>query len=240
MRSHFPWALLLLVVLGGCATKQDVRDLTDQISTLRATQEEMLREVQRQNAMIMDSLSARGTQLRGDITNQLVGIERQLVQIQELTGQGQTQLSQLRDQIRVREESAAGFGTADSVPAGEPEELLDAALESLERGSLTTARAGFEEFLRLFPQHPLAADAQFHVGETYEEEGEPTRALEAYARVLQLHPASARAPAALYRGAIIEAGRGNRDEARMLFSRIVSAYPDTPEAELAREQLDEM
>lgn len=225
------------LLLGGCATKGDVRDLQDQLTAMRAEQEAMLREIQQQNAAIMDSLNMQEVRLRGDLTNQLVGIERQLVQIQELTGQGAAELAELRQQIRQREQAAA---TLAAPAAGTPEELFAASTTALESGSVSTARAGFEEFLRSFPEHPMAADAQFHIGMTYESEGDLERALEAFGRVLELYPASERAPTALYRAAVIEIERGNPDEARELFSRIVSAYPDSPEAPLARDRMEEL
>src|SRR5690606_29347998 len=94
---------LLLPLTAGCATKRDVRDLQAGMSQMQATQEQLLRELQRQNAAILDSLHIQDVRIRGDFTNQLVQIERQLVQIQELTGQGQQRLNELRATIRTRE-----------------------------------------------------------------------------------------------------------------------------------------
>ncbi len=231
-------SLLLLPLLAGCATKRDLRDLRTEMEAMRESQAEMLREVQRQNVAIMDSINDQGTRLRGDFSNQLVGIERQLVQIQELTGQGQQRLSELREQLRSREQVAASAAVAGpSASTAPPEDLFNASLAALRRGSMATARTGFEEFLRNYAQHPLAAEAQFHIGETYGEANEADRALAAFARVIELYPASARAPTALLRSGQIEVARGDRDAARTSFTRIVAAYPNSPEAPLATEQI---
>lgn len=231
-------ALCLLLVLSGCATKRDIRDLQLEVDSLRIAQREMLDEIRRQNASVIESLDDQGTQLRGDLNNRLTEIERQLVQVQELTGQGQAEVARLRQQIRQRESAAPSVVVPADAP--EPEELFNASVEMLQRGSLTTARSGFEEFLRFFSRHPLAPDAQFYVAESYAEGGDPAAAVEAYGRVLELYPASERAPTSLYRAALLVSESGDPDRARDLLNRLVSAYPNSPEAPLAREQLERM
>jgi tol-pal system protein YbgF len=252
-------ALLLVPLLGGClATQRDIRDLRTQMQQDRSSQEQLLRDVLRRNQALLDSLTDQNVRLRGDVSTRLVAIERQLVQIQELTGQGQQQLTQLRQQLARREEearraseaaaasAAAQRDSAADAPAGgaAPEgggegaqEMYDAALGALRRGSVNAARAGFEEFLRAAPGHPRAADAQFNIGEAYAQGRNLDRAVEAYGRVVDTYPTSPRAPAALLRIGRIEAGRGNRTQARARFNRIIADYPRSPEAADARREL---
>jgi tol-pal system protein YbgF len=236
--------LALLVVLAttaGCATKRDIRDLRDEMSSMRVAQEALLRDLQRQNATILDSLSTQDVRLRGDLTNQLLQMDRQLVQIQELTGQGQQQLSQLRETVRMREEAFRNeTGAQADAPAGDPEELFTASQAAMQRGSLTTARSGFQEFVRAFPQHPRAPEAHLAIGESFEQGNQPVQALEAYARLLELHPNSTRAPTALLRSAKIELARNNRDSARTMFTQITAAYPRSAEAAEATRELQRL
>lgn len=236
---HRLLALALVTgLLGGCATKRDLRDLTVEIDSLRISQEEMFREVQRQNAAILDSMSVKDVRLRGDLSNQLVQIERQLIQIMELTGQGQQALTDFRESLRAREEaSRRDAAPIEGLDPGDPNELFAAAQDALQRGSYTTAAAGFQEFVRAFNQHPRAPDAQLLVGEAYEGAGDDDAAFEAYGRVLELYPNSTQAPTALYRAALIELERGEEDRARAMLNQIVAAYPRSPEATLARDRL---
>lgn len=236
-------ALALAVpLLGGCATKRDLRDLRTEIQGMQAQQEALLREIQRQNATLLDSLNIQDIRLRGDLSNQLVQMERQLLTIQELTGQGQQQLAEVRRTLREREEALRSMeGTPGAMgAAGNPEELLGTANAAMERKSLTAARAGFQEFVRLYPDHARAPEAQLGIGATYEAAEDAPRALEAYARVLELYPNSPQAPTALYRGALLEAARNNRDRARSMLNQVTTAYPRSPEAALAKEQLRKM
>jgi len=228
-----------LLVLSGCATKRDLRTLTIAVDSMRISQETSMLEMQRQNQALRDSVNAQNLRLRGDLMNQMLRMEQQLVQIQELTGQGAQQLATLREQVRVREEALRTQEQEAGAPisGANAQELYDASLASLKRGSYSTARAGFEELVRSFPRHALAADAQFQIGEAYAGAKDVPRALEAYARVLELYPASPRAATALYRSAVLELERGNRDRARTLFTQVTTAYPRSPEAAQAKDQL---
>jgi tol-pal system protein YbgF len=248
-------ALLLaaLLPLGACvATKQDVEELRLDMAAQRAQQDSLFRTLIARTEAMLDSLSDQNVRLRGDFANRLLAIDRQLVQIQELSGQNQAQLAGLRQQIEQsatearRAQEAAAAAARDNVDGGgdeeggDPQELYDAALGALRRGSVGTARSGFEEFLRANPQHRLAADAQYNIGQSYEQGREPANAIPAYGRVVELYPTSTRAPAALLRMGRLELGRGNRTQARTHFNAVVSRYARSTEAGEARTELQRM
>lgn len=231
---------VLLATTAGCATKRDLRDLRDEMAASGAAQEQILRDLQRQTAAILDSISTQDVRLRGDLANRLLQIDRQLVQIQELTGQGQQQLSQLREAVRTREEVSYPFPDGTAAPDGDAQELFDAASAALQRGSLSTARAGFEELARRFPNDPLAADALFGIGQARGEAGEMDQAIDAYTRVLELHPNHPRAPTSLLNIALLEAEDGDTERARAMLSQLIAAYPDSPEADRAAQELQRL
>ena len=233
---------LLVPMTAGCAMKRDVEDLQTQIGELSRSQEQLLREIQRQNEAILDSMTVRDVRIRGDLLNQLVQIERQLVQIQELTGQGQQRLAELRETLQDREEALRRAATATSIPAdaGDPDELFEMAEGALERGSMSTARTGFEEFIQSFPQDPRAPAARLQLAAIHQQDGEEEDALEEYSRILELHPNAPEAASALFRAALIEIDRDNDDRARTMLNQLTAAYPSSPEAAEAREQLRRM
>lgn len=237
--------LVLVPLLGACATKRDLRDLRTEMEAMRASQDALLREIARQNEMLMDSVSVKDVRLRGDIMNRLLQMERQLVQIQELTGQGQQRLAEMRQELRRQEESIRtatpiGGEPGPGAAGGNAEELYAAAEGALMRGSFSSARTGFQALVQSFPQHERAPQAQLGIGETYEKSSEAQRALDAYRQVTELYPDSPQAPTALLRSGRIEAERNNRGEARTLFNQLIAAYPDSPEAATAREELAEL
>ena len=244
--------LAALPLATGCvATKQDIEELRLDMAAQRAQQDSLFRVLVARTEAMLDSLSDQNVRLRGDFANRLLAIDRQLVQIQELSGQNQAQLAGLRQQIeqsaaeaRRAQEAAAAANRDDaqggSEEGGDPQELYDAALGALRRGSVGTARSGFEEFLRANPQHRLAPEAQYNIGQSYEQGREPASAITAYARVVELYPTSTRAPAALLRMGRLELGRGNRTQARTHFNAVVQRYARSPEAGEARTELQRM
>jgi tol-pal system protein YbgF len=238
VRGRALLAAALLLPAAACATKRDVQQLQLSMEAQRAHQDSVFRVLVGRTEAMLDSLSRQNTRTRGDIATRLLAVERQLVQIQELSGQNQTQLAQLRRQIEERASDARREETPMS--AGDPNELYEAATAALRRGSMGTARAGFEQFVEEFPQHRLAAEAQFGIGQSYEQERNVGAAVEAYGRVVELYPTSARAPAALLRMGRLEAGRGNRTEARNRFNQVVQRYPRSPEVAEARTELQRL
>ncbi len=234
---------VLTPLLVGCATKRDLQELRAEVSEMREAQEQQAAASQVRTREILEAIETNDRRLRGDLSNQFMEVEQQLVQIQELTGQGQQRISELRQQMAERGGAtlaprAGGPGAAARGADGTAEELFETSLTTLRRGSLATARAGFQDLLETYPNHRLAADAQFYIAESYAEAGDAERALDAYARVVDDYPDSPRIPTAFYRAGLIELELGNREDAEALFRQVVSGYPDSPEASLAEDRLD--
>lgn len=247
-----------VVALTGCATKRDLRDLRDEIRITQQRQDSAQARLERLVRATLDSLSQQISddllRTRADLARQLLAMEEELLQIQELTGQSQRVLAGLRDQLESRARTmVVGPQAADTtavIPGVTPAPMApssadadaayNAAITQFQRGSLTTARRGFEDFLRLFPTHNLAPRAQFMLAETYEREGRVEEALREFLRIPELHPTSDQVPGSLFRAGLLELQRGNRAEARRYLQRVVNNYPDSDAAGLAQQKLAEM
>jgi len=241
-RARAGAALGVALVLAGCATKRDVRELRAELAALRARQDSLFAQVLAAQRALGDSLRRTGElvlRVRGDLGNQLVALEQQAIQIQELLGQSQQHLAALRQAAESRNQQLAGAVPAvDTAPAsGSAEGLYRLGVEQLERGNPSTARAAFRELLSRYPTHALAPDAQFQLAETYYREKQPERALEELEQVVTLFPNSPAAPRALYRAGVIAEEQGNRSRARTYFTRVQRGYPRSEEARLAAERL---
>ena len=277
---------------GACALRSDVTRVRLQ---LEGQQREVARadsaraanlaSIARLVQTLIDSLAAQQGALgrvRADLRLELLNVQQQLVQVQELTGQSQQRLTELRAQLDERSQQLAAIAVApaaaprDAPPlpgsagdtaapsaanrpaplAGQPppagqqppagaaappeptaDQLMELSLQQLRRNSPSTARAGFAEFLRRFPQHPRAADAELFSGEAWAAEQNADSAAAAYQRVAQRYATSPRAATALYRLGLRALSAGKRDDARAVFQRLVAAYATSDEAALARERL---
>jgi tol-pal system protein YbgF len=239
--------LALAASAGGCATKKDVRLLSDQVLQLQARQDSLYLELLGQNRRIADTLRAHSElmlRVRGDLGHQLLELGQQLVQVQELVGQHSAVVGEMQRQLeRSRQEFLAGPrpdpGTAAGGDPAAGDQLYEVGMEQIGRGNASTARGAFQQLLQEFPDHPRAADAQYQLGETFLLERPPQhqQAVEQFDRVVQLFPDSPRAPAALFRAGIVLEQQGNNRLAQQYFQKVVSGYPGSDEARLAREKL---
>lgn len=251
---------LLGLVLSGCATKRDLRDLQSTIGALAAQQEAALRELQGLNLAVQDTLRGQSDALyesRGEILRRLREIEQQLITLQELTGQNQRALATLRDLLEGRRAPGMAPIRTDTepgqvmnpafAPGGPPTAGSEAALETFNagvgafnRGSITTARVAFQQFLRDFPTDPAAPDAHFYLADLLYQENRREEAIQAFLRVPELFPTARKVPDALYRVGVIYIELEQRDDARQYLQRVVDSYPQSDAAVLARERLAEI
>lgn len=253
---------LLLVALAagltaGCATKGSVRQVETQVLVLRAetARQDSVRAAElariiRLQQQAIDSLNASRQAIRvleARVGSDLTDVQRQLLQIQELSGQSQRQLSLLKAQLDARAE-AQTFGPVDSTrpadsappPAASAEQMYVGALQQYQRGSPGVARRAFLEFLQQYPTHPNVPDAMYWVAESFETELPDT----AIARFQQLHakfPQSRRSPTALYKiGYVFETVKKSPAQARAAYQRLVTEYPRSEDADLARARLESL
>jgi tol-pal system protein YbgF len=197
-----------------------------------------------------DSLTAARRALaamKGDVANELYGIQQQLLQLQELTGQSQRRLNELRGQLDARGEqlsaaprpataSDSGARPAAPAPTASAQQMYDASLQQLRRGSAGTARAGLQELVRVHPESELVPDALYFTGQSFAAEA-PDSAGAYYRQVVDKHPKSPRAPAALYNLGLLAERRKDGAGAKELYTQLTKAYPKSDEAALARDRL---
>jgi len=255
-------------LLAGCALKGDVRRVELRVAALKEdlSGAEAARKAELDSALalvaaLQQALAAQQAylvQLRGDMRTDLLSVQQQLVTLQELSGQSQQRLTELRSRLeeQAREPvpaienptsppTAGGGGGGPPVgpsgnPAGPgPDRMYDLSLQQYRRGSLGTARLGFREFLRVYPTHGRAADALFYVGETFGEEN-PDSAAAVYQQLVKTYPNSSRAPSALYKLGLLAESRGSKAAARTYYQRVVAGYPRSDEANLARDKLQRL
>jgi tol-pal system protein YbgF len=100
-----------------------------------------------------------------------------------------------------------------------------------------SAIRGFESFLKSFPKHPLAPNAQYWIGESYAHQRQYREAIEAERRLLGTYPDSAKAPDALLIIGTAESSLGDNAAARKTFEELIAKYPASDSAEKAKGRL---
>ncbi len=248
-------ALLAGASLVACASKGDVQMVQGEVSLLKAemarrdsARAAQLSQVIQLQQRIMDSLGSTQrslAQFKGDVSTDLYNAQQQLVQLQELTGQSQQRLSELRNRLEARapqNEAVSAMPGDTARPQGggasaaSADQMYEASLAQLRRGSSGTARLGLREMLRVYPTSERAPDALYFIGQSFAAEN-PDSAAAYYNQVVDRYPTSPRAASALYNLGLLAERRKDTAKAKDAYQRVVQKYPQSDEAALARDRL---
>jgi len=221
-------AVLVAAALPWPAAAQATRaELEQRLERLeRLADNPALLELSRQ----VDALNAELRSLRGSM-------EELQFALDGAKEQQRAQYLDLDQRLRTVEESASRLTAAT---AAVPEEAYQVAFEHLKAGRYADARREFEAFLAAHPDHDLAANAQYWLGEVAYVERDYETALAAFGRVLERYPGARKSPDALLKSGYCHYELKHLDRARAVLERVVRDYPGTPAATEASERLARM
>lgn len=246
------------------ATRNDVRTLQGDLAVLRAenARADSVHRAEFQKATVAvaavaDSVRAVNaflarfstdvSRFQGDLSITMHTFGQQLLTIQELLGQTQKRMQDVRaDLERQQADLASAAQTSTAAPGAPPAagaaqpgpaQLFQMGNQMLERSSYGSARNAFESMLALYPNDVNVGEAEFGIARSFDLEGQAAAADSVYAIVVDKYPKTAHAPSALYkRGKFAQAG-GQAAKAQALFQQLVAKYPNSPEAATAADLL---
>lgn len=140
--------------------------------------------------------------------------------------------------------SGAGSQLASYPPAGgvsgqtAPEDAYEAAINQLKRGQFDTAEADLANFLQRYPDHNLAGNAQYWLGETFYVRGAYRQAAEAFLTGYTTYASSSKAPDSLLKLGMTLAALGQRDQACATLGELNRRFPSASQAVTQRAQLE--
>lgn len=148
-----------------------------------------------------------------------------------------------------REPVASNPAVATTVSS--PEETYQAAYLDYSRGQYALAIPAFREFLRRFPDSPLADSAQYSIGECYfslararstggktdAAKQEMEQAVQEFRKVVINYPRGSKVPTALYKEAVALAELKQTALAQSRLQYLLEHFPQSEEAPLAKERL---
>ncbi len=245
-RSAFgkPWAVLVtaFLLLGTCAAK---KMSPHELRTARL--EEQVAALESERARLQGAVDSLTTVVAGQTTEmrqrRAVGdeqVSRLTLTVQSLQAEVEAlrlDQSELRDRIQF-EQAATPAATA-AAGGDNPRSLYEAAYQDLSRGDHDLALLGFQEVLGRYPTSELADNAQYWIGEVYYDRKDYDRALEEFLKVEAKHPSGDKIPAALLKAGMTQQQLGKLRAATKTFESLISRFPSTEEARLARAKLTE-
>lgn len=136
--------------------------------------------------------------------------------------------------------TAAAIGPAPAEQFDASRHLYDRVMVEFKQRDYEAALAGFRLFLELHAKSPLAANAQYWIGECQYKLGRYREALHSFSDVRSINPLSTKAAASAFKVGQTYAMLGDYYRARLSFDEVLDRYPGGVEAELARKALDGM
>jgi tol-pal system protein YbgF len=119
-----------------------------------------------------------------------------------------------------------------------PQRMYDQAYADFAAGQYDLAVTGFETFIKMFPRHTLADDAQTNIGNSLYNAGQFKDAVAAYQKVISDFPNADTVPEAYYKMGLSYDRLGQTDLARKAFETVIQRFPASASAVLAKQRLD--
>lgn len=136
--------------------------------------------------------------------------------------------------------STSQVAGASHLGEAEPMKMYNAAIELLKHGQHAEAIAGLQKFVRQFPSHDYADNAQYWLGECYYDQKDYKSALREFRRVIQRFPSGNKAPDALLKVGYCYGQLQDSKNERDVLEQVLKSYPGTDVAKKAADKLAEL
>jgi tol-pal system protein YbgF len=263
------WTLLTvtLTAAAGCADvsgqalQQDVAQLRQDLNSLTLA----VHRGRGDTETVVGQLDRRTREQAAESSKQSAALNARLDALSAEVARVSARVDELSQRVETLGRSAPSGGAAPrsgapapSVAAVPPparvggasaEESYQAAYLDFSKGLYPLAVSGFRDFLRRFPDSPLADSSQYWIGEAYFSMARATasqpekarenleQAVQEFRKVVVAYPRGSKVPTALYKEALalVELKQTALAQARLQY--LVEHYPQSEEAPLAKERL---
>jgi tol-pal system protein YbgF len=128
------------------------------------------------------------------------------------------------------------------VASGSPDALYEEAFTDIREARYDAASAKFQQFMSKYPNHALAANAQYWLAETYYVRADYKQAAKMFAQGYQDYPKGSKAPANLLKLGLSLSRLGKKDDACLTFQQLKKEFPggQTPEIRAAADEMKQL
>ena len=224
-----------LALAGLVASPAFAQSKGERLDSLESRMNGVERQLENQGLVEMsrqlDALAEQMRQLRGDID-----------ELQHSLDQAR---AQQRDQYvdldtRLRAAEAALTAAQSGIAGGSPEAEYQAAFSLLKDGKYDEASTALKDFVAKYPQHELAPNAMYWLGEAHYVRRDYPAALAAFEGLLQDYPGNRKTPDALLKVGYCQAELKRPGPARTALARVIQEFPDSQAATEAKARLDRL
>ena len=173
--------------------------------------------------------------------------------VEEITFENKNRLSRIEQYLNL-EASKQTISKPEPAPKPEPSPKPEAPVKKeptekdvyrsakavFDKGDFDGARQGFQDFLEKYPKSGNADNAQFWIGETYYREKWYEKAILEYQKVIENYPKGNKVQASLLKQGLAFFNLGDKANSRLILRELVSKYPNSNEAKIAKQKLKEI
>jgi tol-pal system protein YbgF len=265
-RRIYPVIIALLTLTAGCVPQAELVKLRNEMNDLRSDVKDVKGRVpdlsgieKRQDRLEADmkgttdlqtaiaDLGARHDQLVTDLQIMQGKLEENNFRMKELSqklddktykmAELGSRVEQLESKLGSQPSGTAAQETRPAAKTLEPSEAYHQAKRDYDKGNFDLAIAGFENYLKQFPDASQADSARYWIGECYYSLKEYDKAIQEFSKVIKNHPKSEKAPGARLKIGYSYLNGKNTAKARENLNKVIKDYPGSREAELAKEKL---
>lgn len=263
------FTITMLFLLSACQaamvkTESDINSLRAEVRAAKTSLQEMQKRVDTLGAnmqgtadlqKVMADTGARMDQLTTDLQILQGKVEENNFRLSEFAqkfddkiykiGELNARIEELEAQVKALTDkgTAPAHSEKDKKPeakALEPSEAYRAAKDDYDKGNFDLAIAGFQNYIKQFPDTSQADSAQYWIGKCYYAKNEFSKAIEAFSRVIKNYPKSDKAPGAKLNIGLSYLNEKNTAKAKEYLNRVIKDHPRSREATLAKEKLRKM
>ena len=244
----------LAVLVSGCASRaslrqveQDLAAARTDVTELRRSQDDALRELAR-TAGEVRAIEIRNAELEGLLREQSAEAARLRARLDT----AEVELREAKAQLAAHDPGVTPAIPAAAMPAPQApprrsgskdaddgRRAYEAAVATFRAREHGQAVLDFLDFIARYSTHPLAANAQYWIGEAYYVQRDYSQALIEFQRVVDMAPSSPKAADALLRMGLAHTNLRENSNAQHAWQRVVRDYPASVSAGRARALLRE-
>jgi tol-pal system protein YbgF len=234
-----------IVELSGCASgeraqrERDMATLRTHVEELKKSQEATARELLRLSGEIK-ALDAEASFLAAEAktaTTERSRVKTALEDTASAIGDLRSAIEELRKPVAAPAPAPPAEVTPKRPLESTAEQMFAAAMASFQGEEHGHAVLEWSELTKRFPEHPLAASAQYWIGETYYRQRDLRQAIIEFRKVIDGYPKSPQIPEALLKIGLCYRALGDGPHARESWQQLAREYPSTSAATEARSLL---
>lgn len=177
--------------------------------------------------------------------DKLAAMEKSLLSITVFVEAHDKKLQELQNNQTAQSAASGGASPSSAAPSANagketaktPEDLYAVGYNSVIDKKFDEASVSLAAFLSTYPDHKLASNAQYWLGEVYYAKGDYERAILEFDKVVKKYTKADKSAAATLKEGFSFEKLGSTKEARVLLESVIEKYPASPEADIASKRL---